>query len=245
MTDSVSRIVVIVPAHDEASTVSTCIRSVKRAARGVSAVVDIVVVADACSDATADIAERQGAVVLDVDVRSVGRARAIGSAYALADSADGVWLAHTDADSSVPVDWLTQHLRLAAAGADVVAASVDVDHWRDWPPTLPPEYYRYYRDRQMRAIPQIHGANLGISGRAYQRIGGFPPLAVGEDQALFDAALNAGLAVTYRRSPIVRTSGRSIGRVVGGGFHDLLTKMAMGRADTAAAEVVAAASPCQ
>ncbi|HZD99805.1 MAG TPA: glycosyltransferase family 2 protein [Micromonosporaceae bacterium] len=240
MTDSVNRIVVIVPAHDEAATVSACLRSVKRAARRVSVAVDVVVVADACSDATAEIAGRFGAIVLDVDVRTVGRARAIGSAYALRDKVDGVWLAHTDADSSVPVDWLTEHLRLAAAGADVVAAPVDVDHWRDWPATLPPEYYRYYRDGQMREIPQIHGANLGIRGRAYQRIGGFPPLAVGEDQALFDAALSAGLTVTYQRHPVVRTSGRSIGRVVGGGFHEFLATMVTGRGNTVVAEVAAA-----
>jgi hypothetical protein len=73
----------------------------------------------------------------------------------------------------------------------------------------------------------IHGANLGVSARAYRRAGGFPPLACSEDVALIDLLIAAGVRVTWSAAPRVVTSARIDSRVRGG-FGDTLAALAAG-----------------
>lgn len=42
----------------------------------------------------------------------------------------GTWLATTDGDSTVPPHWLTTQVRLAVAGARVIAGTVTVADWK-------------------------------------------------------------------------------------------------------------------
>ena len=120
-----ARIAVVVPAHNEEALLPACLRSVLAATTPVP--VEVVVVADACTDDTAALASAAGATVITLAARNVGRARAAGMEHALRSGADGLWLATTDADSRVPANWLRRHLVLAGSGADLVAV-----HWR-WP----------------------------------------------------------------------------------------------------------------
>ena len=66
---------------------------------------------DACTDDSGEFAP--GA--LEVQARNVGVARAAGFAEVIAREsgrpAQQLWLTTTDADSTVPADWLTEHLR--------------------------------------------------------------------------------------------------------------------------------------
>ncbi len=226
------RLAVVIPARDEAATLAACLRSVTAAANAVALPVEVIVVADRCGDATAELARSLGATVLEIAAGNVGRARAAGCDHALRENPDSWWLANTDADSIVPPGWLVGQVRHAVDGVDVVAGTVVVDEWSAWPADLPPRYERLYQEAQLLGGHHVHGANLGLSGRAYQKIGGFPAVAVGEDRALVAAALSAGLSVRYPTDLAVTTSARPKARVEGGGFHRFLHNLARSGAPT-------------
>lgn len=121
-------VAVVVPAHNEEDRIGACLRSVRRAAARVAPLpVVTVVAADACTDATAVVAARAGAHVVRLEHRSVGAARAAGTAHALHLLAGGgrpVWLAMTDADTTVPDTWLTDQIDWARQGHDVVLGTI-------------------------------------------------------------------------------------------------------------------------
>lgn len=210
------RIGIVVPAHNEESLLPGCLEAIAAAVHEVAPVpADIIVVADACTDATAELAAAAGAVVVAVRLRSVGEARRAGVARAREGGAE--WIASTDADSQVPVDWLSAQARLAAAGADVVVGTVAVSGWSEWPVMLPPLYeHRYAVPDAAGQHGHVHGANLGFSLTGYDRAGGFAPVAVDEDVALVAGARAAGLTVTCTSDIPVRTSARRRARVRGG-----------------------------
>ena len=62
----------------------------------------------------------------------------------------------------------------------------------------------------------IHGANIGISARAYRQLGGFDPLPVHEDVHLVRRAQEAGLTVAWSTAAPVTTSARRTARAPGG-----------------------------
>ncbi len=202
-----TRLAVVVPAHDEQALLPACLRRLAIAAEQVAPVaVELIVVADACTDDTAARAAAAGATVVTIAARNVGRARAAGLHHALRAGPDDLWLATTDADSRVPAGWLRWHLDHAAAGADLVAGTVVVDDWSAWPDDLAARYEQGYRATTGHA----HGANLGVSARAYQAAGGFPPIRHSEDLALIDRVRRAGgTIVTDARCPVVTSARRT------------------------------------
>jgi hypothetical protein len=186
------------------------------------------VVADSCADGTARLAHAMGARVVEVDAGNVGRARAAGCEALLRDTADDLWLAHTDADSTVPQDWLARQLHHAGQSTEVVADTVEVDSWLDWPAALRGRYEAFYAGEHAAGRHHAHGANLGLSAHAYRTLRGFQPLAVGEDRALVAAAERTGLTIAHPTDLVVRTSGRRTGRVDSGGFHQFLAELEPG-----------------
>lgn len=218
---------VAVPARDEEDRLPACLRALHRAASHAGLpLTRIVVVADDCADRTALVARAAGVEVLEVSLRNAGAARAAGLDH-IATSAvvplTELWLATTDADSRVPPDWLAAHLRWRAEGWDAVAGTVVVDDWTPDQRETALRFARHYgpaRDDH----PHVHGANLGLSGTAYERIGGFPPLALAEDHALVAALRRCGLRVARPGSLAVATSGRTDVRAADG-FGALLASM--------------------
>ncbi len=214
---------VVVPAHDEQRLLPTCLRSVRIAAahpalRGIA--VHVIPVLDACSDDTGAVAP--GAI--EISAGNVGMARAAGFEAVLAREAgrpaDQLWLAGTDADSTVPPDWLAEQLVLAAAGAAAVAGTVRVRDWSQQPAATRRRFARSYGTPPS-GHPHVHGANLGLTAAAYLDAGGMPPLPAGEDQALVDRLrARSHRVVATGRIPVV-TSARRDSRTTGG-FADHL-----------------------
>jgi glycosyltransferase involved in cell wall biosynthesis len=216
---------VIVPAHDEQDLLPSCLRSLRRAARALRGTpVQLVVVADACRDRTAEVARRGGAAAVTIGARSVGAARAAGAREVLRrtrhlDPSD-VWLATTDADTLVPVSWLRQQACLADQGWDAVAGTIRVADWSGYPPRVRAAFRgRYGAGRGPH--PHVHGANLGFRAAAYLKAGGFPDVPTAEDHALVTALASAGGRVVRSRAITVITSARREARAPNGFSHYL------------------------
>ena len=78
-----------IPAHDEEDLLPSCLAAVHQAARHLLVPVHIVVVADACTDRTAQRARDLGAAVVETGARNVGAARAAGMSRVLQQAGDG------------------------------------------------------------------------------------------------------------------------------------------------------------
>jgi Glycosyl transferase family 2 len=212
----IRRMAVIVPAADEEEHIGDCLSAIRAAAadlyRGAGIPVRVILVLDRCLDRTAAIAGRSAGVELvTVSARNVGAARRAGAGRALAGPgpASELWLASTDADSQVPVRWLTGMLAEARAGVQLVLGTVVPG------PGLCPAHRRDWAVRhQLRdGHPHVHGANLGIRGDAYLALGGWPALPTGEDAELARRARASGHLRIARTAAIpVVTSTRQTAR---------------------------------
>ncbi|MFF8556509.1 glycosyltransferase [Streptomyces sp. NPDC015501] len=231
----VAAVAVVIPARDEEDLLPAALASVRAAAEhpGVgSAPVLTVVVADTCTDATAAVARATGALVVPVGFRNVGRARAAGVRAALGVLGDvpaPVWIASTDADGTVRPDWLAHQLGRAAEGWDAVVGTVAADRWPPDKPHLAARYHHLYEMTRPPAgrpwrHPHVHGANLGVSSRAYALAGGFPPEPLDEDRGLVDALERTGARILRTADCPVTTSTRTAPRARGG-FGDHLADL--------------------
>jgi len=221
------RIAVVIPARNEQQLIGRCLESVAVAAASSRALprrtsVDVVVVADSCTDDTAAIARSvAGVTVIETAVASVGAARRIGVAAALAASAgpaERLWIASTDADSVVPAHWLAAQTRLARRGAELMLGTVTPEM-----ADLSPEQQRAWRGRH--TVGEVHGANLGIRADRYLAVGGYAPLAEHEDVDLVARCIAAGVTPVATDECDVTTSGRQVGRTPGGYARFLRTDL--------------------
>jgi glycosyltransferase involved in cell wall biosynthesis len=214
---------VAIPVHNEEDTMVACLESVLAAARhpalGGERVL-VAVILDCCSDASLRIARRYPIAVLECNARNVGVGRAMGAMHLLAAGAR--WLAFTDADTYVSEHWLAAQLSLKA---DAVCGTISVEDWHlhgRHAGLLRQKFLAHYTDAD--GHRHVHGANLGVSASAYCQVGGFPPLACSEDQALVDALVQAGIPIAWSALPRVRTSARRNYRA-NGGFGDYLVRL--------------------
>jgi len=117
----IKKLAVVVPAHDEATLIGRCLRSIATCVRPDSAETAVVVVADNCTDATACIASDAGARVLvrsDPAQRGKGFALQFAFQRLLEERYDAVLV--IDADSIVEPNLLVEAIELFNKGADGV-----------------------------------------------------------------------------------------------------------------------------
>ena len=228
MSSRVTTVGVVVPARDEEDLLLYALAALEKAAhraRATGVDVDVLVVADACTDDTAEVARAAGVRVLELAAGSVGVARAAGlrdvRLRAVGVPRDRLWLATTDADSRVPADWLTRQIELAANDADLVVGTVEVDDWSDHAAHVEARWRAAYDGRD--GHRHVHGANVGARADAYLEVGGFAALDRDEDVALVDA-LSHRRVVRTGAIPVV-TSARRRARATGG-FGDHLLDLA-------------------
>jgi glycosyltransferase involved in cell wall biosynthesis len=217
------RVVVIVPAHNEAQMLPDCLAAldVSRLSMPREVTVEVLVVLDDCTDRSAEIARAARVRTLPVRARNVGMARHAGALAAIGTDPAGTWLASTDADSLVPGDWLRTHLAAADAGWDALAGTVRVRDWTGRPPTVRRRFDHVYRPAD--GHRHVHGANLGVTAAAYLRVGGYPSIPTSEDVALLDALNRAGARVLRTATAPVTTSARLEARAPNGFAHALST----------------------
>lgn len=113
------KLAVVVPAHDEAAGIAACIESLLASGAPPNGA-RILVIADNCSDRTAEIARTAGAEVLerhDTERRGKGYALEMAFAHVLADP-DVQAVIVVDADTEVAPNFLAEMAASFAAGAD-------------------------------------------------------------------------------------------------------------------------------
>ena len=235
----IGHVLVVIPAHNESRRINAALHAVDQARRAVADTVScsITVVVDACRDATEARARLQlidpPDLVVATDRRCVGAARRLGVHAGLAHPAAAahdpttIWLASTDADTVVAPDWIRRQLAHARAGAAGVAGIVELLADTDTDPTLRSRFDHTYLVNADGSHPHVHAANLGLRADAYLDVGGWHPLATGEDHDLWHRLAARGWPTRSAADVVVATSARRRARAPFGFAADLRALDAM------------------
>jgi cellulose synthase/poly-beta-1,6-N-acetylglucosamine synthase-like glycosyltransferase len=114
------KLAVVVPAHNEERYIARCVESILSADRSLIEL-DVVVIADNCSDHTAEMARGAGASVLvRTNVQERGKGYALDFAFRTLGMERWEAFAVVDADSEVASNFLVELRSAMAAGADAV-----------------------------------------------------------------------------------------------------------------------------
>lgn len=227
-------VAVVVPASNEEGNIAATLHSIAAARRHLPPHVSssVIVVADACVDATAAIARRVcndiNDVVLVTDHCNVGAARRHGTDHALSavpSEPRMVWIATTDADTLVGPDWFTTQLQLAGHGIVGVAGIVQLRG--DATITLRHAFATSYQLAPDGTHDHVHGANMAMRGDAYLAAGGWRDLPTGEDHDLWHRLAAIG-PVIQTTAMTVQTSARRRGRAPAGFADDMATLHGVG-----------------
>lgn len=224
------KIGIVIPAHNEAMTITKCLASVQTAIEQLPSTITatILVVLDSCRDNTLELvksvqvesAQAKNTKIENADVdylccdyQCVGQVRDLGIRHTIASGA--TWLACTDADSVVTPDWLIQQIaHIKAQPTDMICGVVSVDSWAHLTPQTRKDYMAHYQDKM--GHRHIHGANLSFSAEAYLAVGGFAPLPCHEDVDLVKRFESTGYAITWSNRVRVITSSRLQARATEG-----------------------------
>ena len=209
------KIAIVIPAHNEAMTIASCLASVQTAITQLPSTIAAypLVVLDSCTDETLTIVKTAGVDYISCDYRCVGRVRDLGIRHAITHGA--TWIGCTDADSVVTTDWLVQQItHITDQPTDMICGVVSVDSWVNLTPQTREDYMAHYQD--MMGHRHIHGANLSFSSEAYLTVGGFAPLRCHEDVDLVKKCESQGYAITWSNRVRVITSSRLDARATEG-----------------------------
>ncbi len=234
-------IVVAIPARDEAERIGPCLAALHAQQERPDAVVLLL---NNCSDDTEAIA-RQAAPALGFDLHiapcqlppeqaNAGHARRLAMALAARWAGPGGVLLTTDADATVAPDWIRRNLAGLLQGADLVCGCAVVQPQEA---ELIPAHLHADDALERRLIglvdqmgwlvdPDPHdppprhveasGASLAVWVAAFERVGGIPAVASGEDRAFVDALRQIDARIRHDPAIEVIVSGRIAGRAEGG-----------------------------
>lgn len=209
------KIGIVIPAHNEAMTISACLKSIHKAITQLPSTIlpYPLVVLDGCTDETLALVKNAGVDYIECDCHCVGRVRDIGIRHVIEN--DATWITCTDADSIVTTDWLVQQVNhIEQQSTDMICGVVSVDNWAHLTPQTQEAYILHYQD--MMGHRHIHGANLSFSSKSYLAVGGFAPLPCHEDVDLVKKFKDQGYVVTWSNKVRVITSSRLDARANGG-----------------------------
>ena len=161
------KIGIVIPAHNEAMTITKCLASVQTAIEQLPSTITatMLVVLDSCRDNTLELVKSvqvesaqakntkietadvnyQCCVYLCCDYQCVGKVRDLRIRHAIASGE--TWLACTDADSVVTPDWLIQQIaHIKDQPTDMICGVVSVDSWAHLTPQTRKDYMAHYQD---------------------------------------------------------------------------------------------------
>jgi len=213
-TPGTMRWVTIVPAHNEAALIAATVESLRRAGTLLSEQPIIVVVADNCTDRTAEIARAAGAVVLERnDLEHRGKGYALEHAIACVSSgavgAKPDAVAFVDADSLVDIGFFAEMQHVMDEGAQAAQAYYKVIAQEDNLTGLRRLAFMILHWSRPLGLSRLHlGSGLKGNGMALRwdiAATGLGSVGIAEDAAMTLALAKRGIAVTF--VPRARVSG--------------------------------------
>ncbi|MBA2242959.1 MAG: glycosyltransferase [Chthoniobacterales bacterium] len=190
----------IVPAHNEEHELPETLRAIRHAAEGCAHSYEVIVVDDASTDATAEIAKRFGAKVVPVCRRQIAAARNAGARVA-----SGEILFFVDADTHITPGHVASGVEALASGCSGGSARVAVDREL-------PVWARLF----LRVFCTLYfAAGLGVGAfiftrrRSFEAAGGFDEQYFAGEEVYLTLALKKLGRFRILREPIV-TSARKI-----------------------------------
>jgi glycosyltransferase involved in cell wall biosynthesis len=194
----------IVPAHNEERWIGKCLGSIRAAMEKVSEPYEVIVVDDASTDSTHQIALEMGVRTLQVEHRKISAVRNAGARLAC-----GEMFFFVDADTQVNERAVSAALTAMRAGSVGGGCVFDFDG----PTPLWGRIILFLAVVAARLIRWVGGCFLFCTREAYDATGGFSEnLRVGEDLAFVQALKRVGCFVVLK--PKVVSSGRKL-KVVG------------------------------
>jgi GT2 family glycosyltransferase len=233
---------VAIPACNESERIESCLQAL--AASRDRPLPTIVLLTNNTTDGTGEVATKAAHrlglrlhlhdVTLPPDQASAGAARRLAMQHAARLASPDAILITTDADGRVEPGWLDANLRAIEAGADAVCgmALIDPDEARAIPQILHDDDAREMIYAAL--LDELHhlldpdpadlwprhseesGASIAVRRRAYERAGGIPPLATGEDRGFIRALRRVDARIRHAPDARVIVSGRLEGRAAGG-----------------------------
>lgn len=195
------RISVVIPAHNEEGYLPGALEAVLGQTLPPF---EVVVVDNASTDRTREVAEAFGVRVVHCAQKGVAHARQAGLLAARGD-----WVAMTDADSLPTLTWL-QALAQRAPGAVALYGPLRFYGVSPWEAALSEWGYRAFLNLMaLLRRPNLAGANMMVSREAALRVGGFPQVEAREDVLLGWRLTRLG-PVRYVPDALVLTSARRL-----------------------------------
>jgi peptidoglycan-N-acetylglucosamine deacetylase len=194
MENQLPSVSVVVPAYNEEEMLPRCLASIKM--QSYAGPIEILVVDNASTDSTGEVARKAGATVVDEHRR--GYVNAVSAGFA---AAQGAIIACTDADSIVPHDWVKNMVQTLSRDKVVAASGVFVfNDGAAWVRVLGLMFgWMNYH---------LAGANMAVWAWAYRKCGGFAPsVNQGADVELGLRLKSLG-KLAINRSVVVATSAR-------------------------------------
>lgn len=188
----------IIPAFNEEHELSRSIGAIRAAAANLD--YEIVVVDDASTDATAAIAEREGARVVNVSKRQISAVRNAGAREARGDV-----LFFVDADTQIAPVHVTKALRALADGCAGGGARIQLDdEMPRWARLTARVFCAVYAGLNLGA-----GAFLFTTAENFRRCGGFDEQYFAGEEIYFTQALKKLGRFTVLPTPVL-TSARKV-----------------------------------
>lgn len=191
----------IVPAHNEEHELPEALNAIRAAAEASAEPFEIIVVDDASTDATAEIAKRAGGVVLPVNRRQIAAVRNAGARVARGDV-----FFFVDADTRIFPEHITDALKALAAGCAGGGARVVTEDSVPWWGHL---FVRFFSFFYFTIGNFGAGAFLFTTRENFAVTGGFDEQFFAGEEAYFTLALKKLGRFKLLPRPIV-TSGRKL-----------------------------------
>jgi glycosyltransferase involved in cell wall biosynthesis len=190
----------IIPAHDEEQLIGATLAAIHAAAAEVGEPYEIIVVADACSDRTAEIAREAGARVVEVAHRKISATRNSG-----AREAQGEVFFFIDADTRINAQAVRRALAAldqgAVGGGCVFRFDGRLPFW-SWP-AYPLNLLAGH------LLKLVGGCCLFCTRAAFDMVGGFSEEYFASEELAFTGALKRHGRFVVPRATVV-TSGRKL-----------------------------------
>ncbi len=190
----------MIPAHNEEKYLRATVAAIKAACNQLELKFEIIVVNDASSDETGELAAELGARVIDVDLRNIGAVRNAGAAQARYER-----LIFVDADTIVPPKTLQQTLAAFSSGSVGGGARVDVNKDKPLPLTKYLMYLGVYVGWQLMGR-WAAGCYMFCLKDPFVDFGGFDENYYAAEEYFFSRNLKARGKFTLVRNPVITSS---------------------------------------